>query len=146
MFSKQTSQSPPQKPHIPCHCKAQYSFESFANRILEILHFTYPKQTIKPSKTLKPSLTYEMNPKAVSFMIISMEKMKLKMRLLTSTTLVSVSGWSWYSILILKVLIKMQRRMNCWKRLCSTKRFKRVWIRVNDWCIPFQHADRNLKT
>ena len=53
---------------------------------------TYPKQTRKPSKTLKPSLMYWINPKAVIFTSISIVKIKLKTRLLISTILESVAG------------------------------------------------------
>ena len=46
-------------------------------------------------------------------------------------TLVRVSGWSWYSIPMLKVLIKMQSRIPCWKMLWSTVKDRQAlqWVK-----------------
>ena len=65
-------------------------------------HILYPKQTRKPSKTLKPSLMYWIRPNAAIFINISIVKMKLKTRLLVSTIFESVSGWLWCSIPMLQ--------------------------------------------
>ena len=46
-----------------------------------------------------------------SLRTISMANIMLKTKLLISTVLVSQSGWSWYSMPMLKVLIRMQKRM-----------------------------------
>ena len=100
---------------------------------------------MKPSKTLKPSLTYWTKPYAASFRTISTEKIQLNTRLLTSTTFVRVSGWSWYSMPMLNVLMKMQRRIPCWKIVWSTQKFKQALIRPKKLLIPFRHAEKHLK-
>ena len=146
MFSKRRGQKPPQTHHRTNHWTSLCpSTKTIYVSITYIFCICYPKQTISPSKTLNPSLTYWINPKAVSLMSISREKMQLKMRLLTSTTLVRVSGWLWYSILILNELRKIQRRINCWNRLWSTTRSNWVLKWVKDLLNPLQHAETNLK-
>ena len=59
-------------------------------------------------------------------------------------TLVRVSGWSWYSIPMLKVLMKIQRRIPCWKMLWSTMLFKQLLIRPRKELTPFRQAERHL--
>ena len=71
--------------------------------------------------------------------------MQLKTILLTSTTLVRVSGWSWYSIPMLKLLMKMQRRIPCWKIVWSTIKFKQALIRPKKLLTAEIQADMHLK-
>ena len=55
---------------------------------------TYPRQTIRLSKTLNPSSKYSKTPKATSLRTISIEKMQLKITLLISRTCKSKSSFS----------------------------------------------------
>ena len=106
----------------------------------------YLRQTMSPSKTLKPSLTYSTKPKAANLSNISTVKMVEKTRLLISTTRVKVSGWSWYSIPMLKVLMKMQRRMPCWKMLWSTQNERQAlqWEKQADTAPQQAARQRNI--
>ena len=88
---------------------------------------TYLRITMRPSKTLNPSLIYRKNPYADNLRIISTANIILKTKLLTSTVLVKSSGWLWYSIPMLKVLVRIQKRINLWNQLWSTKTSIQSW-------------------
>ena len=90
----------------------------------------YPKQTKNPSKTLYPSLMYPRRPKAPIFMNISIVKIKLKIILLISTILDSMSGWLWCSILMLKEKVLKMRFLVFWFYL---RLFKTMQILIKCW-------------
>lgn len=80
----------------------------------------YLSITIIPSKRLNPLEIYLNGPSPINFNNISIANMHENIILLVSTIEVSSSGWLWYSMPMLRVLIKMAKSIPCWKYLWST--------------------------